>query len=254
MHGLSKGLSLAVIFTAAFLGCGGTDNNGATGAGGTTGTGGTGTGTGTGGTGAPAMPTTGPYQPLTVGATWTYKVDDKGVKYDKVNLVEALEDVGGQHAGVMAYRVRTTVPSESQLTWYQVSGTQVLRLRDQDLDMTSGAVKSEDWYVPSRLRVDESPDKMMVGATWTLMYMDMHTSLTKGSSTTSETDGWKVEAIDETVTVPAGSFLALRLTHVDQSDGSTKSYWFARGVGKVREATTAGHIEELASYQVPAAQ
>ena len=51
--------------------------------------------------------------------------------------------------------------------------------------------------------------------------------------------------------VPAGNFASLHLTRTDSSDGSTKSYWFVRGVGKVREATSGGHIEELTSYHQP---
>jgi hypothetical protein len=30
-----------------------------------------------------------------------------------------------------------------------------------------------------------------------------------------------------------------------------KTQWFVRGVGKVRETTSAGHIEELTSYNIP---
>src|SRR4051812_16615868 len=50
--------------------------------------------------------TTGPYQPLTVGSSWTYHVDDQGVIYDKQSSVEAFEDMGGQAAGVMGFKVR----------------------------------------------------------------------------------------------------------------------------------------------------
>ena len=56
----------------------------------------------------PPMTTTGPYQPLTVGSTWTYKVDDQGFKYDKTSTVESVEDMGGAKAGTMGYRVART--------------------------------------------------------------------------------------------------------------------------------------------------
>ena len=51
-------------------------------------------------TGDPGTPqvTTGPYQPLTVGTTWTYHVDDQGTTYDKQSAVEAFEDMGGDIA------------------------------------------------------------------------------------------------------------------------------------------------------------
>src|SRR5262249_13613188 len=48
----------------------------------------------------PPTVTSGPYQPLTVGSTWTYHVDDQGVEYEKDSSVEALEDIGGMAAGI----------------------------------------------------------------------------------------------------------------------------------------------------------
>ena len=71
--------------------------------------------------GDPGTPTvtTGPYQPLTVGSTWTYHVDDQGVVYDKQSSVEAFEDMGGAIAGTMGFKVRETVKAAVQLTWYE---------------------------------------------------------------------------------------------------------------------------------------
>src|SRR3954471_11146309 len=126
MRCLIKTMSLGVIFVAALVGCGGsTEQTGGTttGTGGSSssGTGGTTTATGGGTGGAPAVdgpvqPTSGPYQPLVINATWTYHVDDKGTKYDKVNKIETLEDMGGMKPGVMAFRQRSTLPAEVQLT------------------------------------------------------------------------------------------------------------------------------------------
>jgi len=64
----------------------------------------------------PPMTTSGPYQPLTVGSTWTYKVDDQGFKYDKTSTVESVEDMGGTKAGMMGYRVVENVKAARQLT------------------------------------------------------------------------------------------------------------------------------------------
>jgi hypothetical protein len=206
--------------------------------------------TGTGGTGGGGQGT-GDYQPLVVGATWTYHIDDKGVKYDKNVSVEALEDLGGPKAGSMAYRNHETIPSQSQLTWYQKVGDQIVRPHEQTFDAGGTVMKSEDWYDPYRLRVDQSAEHLVAGASWDWSYTDTKTSRTKGTSSTQVTEGWKVDAVGESVTVSAGTFAALRLTHVDPTDSSTKTYWFVRGVGKVREQTSGGHVEELASYQIP---
>jgi hypothetical protein len=61
------------------------------------------------------------------------------------------------------------------------------------------------------------------------------------------TDAWKVVAIGEMVTVPAGTFSAVVIEKVGGT--STKRYWFARGVGKVREQS-GSQIEELTGYMV----
>jgi len=223
-------------------GCGG----GSTGASGAVHPGGTGGTTITG----PIQETSGPYQPLAVNAAWTYHVDDKGVIYDKNSTVEAQEDAGGPKAGTMAFRWRDTFPSNGQLTWYVVDGDIVQRIHEIALDST-GANKSEDWYDPYRLRVDTTAEHMVVGATYTNTYVDHHTSRTKPATNDTLNDALAVDGVDEPVGVPAGNYKSLHLTHTDATDGSTKDYWFVKGVGKVREQTSSGHIEELTSFKLP---
>jgi hypothetical protein len=59
-------------------------------------------------------------------------------------------------------------------------------------------------------------------------------------------------AVDEPVTVPAGTFNCLRVRRrASQQDGSDKTYWFAKGVGKVKEV--GGQTEELTSVTIPEA-
>src|SRR5205823_1876668 len=75
----------------------------------------------------PPIITTGPYQPLTVGSTWTYHVTDQSVVYDKQSSVDAYEDMGGMAPGVMGYKVRETIKSSIQFTWYENTATDVRR-------------------------------------------------------------------------------------------------------------------------------
>ena len=201
-----------------------------------------------------AVPTTtmGRYQPLSVGAVWVYQVTDtNNVAYTKTSTVTAFEDVGGAFAGTMAYKTSETVKSGTQYTWYQSTDTDVRRLHDQSLDST-GALSSDDWYSPYDLRVDESPEHLTAGAAWQLTYQDAHTSAKKTPKTTMITENWSCDAVGETVTVPAGTFTAVRITRTDTSSGgSAKTQWFVPGVGKVREQNNSGHLEVLTSYQVP---
>jgi hypothetical protein len=200
---------------------------------------------GAGGSG-PVQPTDGPYEPLAVGVSWTYHVNDSGQIYDKTSTVEATEDAGGAFAGVSVFRVHDVFPTETQNTWYQVDGLVVKRLHDNAID-SSGIMKTEDWYNPYRLRVDETPEHLVAGATWTSTFTDSQTSRSKPPASPNKTDTWRVEGVDETVTVPLGTFHSLHVTRTDSSDGSTKSFWFVRGIGKVKESTSGGHNEELSS-------
>ena len=193
--------------------------------------------------------TTGPYQPLTVGSTWTYHVDDQGVVYDKQSAVEAFEDMGGDIAGTMGFKVRETVKAAIQMTWYEQTGTDVRRHHDQLADDT-GRQLSDEWYSPYLLRVDEAPEHLVKGATWTINYAHTKTTSSKPTATTNQAETWTVDGVDLVTAVPAGTFNALKVTRTDTSDGSTKTQWFVRGVGKVRERTGAGHFEELTTYTI----
>src|SRR6478752_4723920 len=205
--------------------------------------------TDSGGPVGPPQTTTGPYQPLTVGSTWTYHVDDQGTVYDKQSAVEAFEDMGGMAAGTMGYRVRETIKASIQLTWYEQTTTDVRRHHDQ-LSDTSGRQLSDEWYSPYLLRVDESTDHLQQGANWTINYEKTKTTSSKPTATTNQAETWTVEGVDMVTAVPAGTFNALKVTRTDTADGSTKTQWFVRGVGKIREQTGQGHVEELTAYNV----
>jgi hypothetical protein len=197
----------------------------------------------------PPQVTTGPYQPLTVGSTWTYHVDDQGVVYDKQSAVEAFEDMGGAIAGTMGYKVRETVKAAIQSTWYEQTATDVRRHHDTMSD-TSGRQLSDEWYSPYLLRVDEAPEHLQPGATWSISYVKTETTSSKPTSMSNQAESWTVDGVDVVTAVPAGTFNALKVTRTDTADGSTKTQWFVRGVGKVREQTAAGHFEELTSYTI----
>jgi hypothetical protein len=201
---------------------------------------------GGGGSDAAAQATSGHYEPLAVGVSWTYHVNDNGVAYDKTSAVIDTEDAGGPAAGVTVFHLVDTFPADKQNTWYQVDGQVVKRLHDNDLD-SAGNVKTDDWYSPFRLRVDETPEHTVEGTTWTLSFTDTHTSSTKASTSVMKTDNWRVDGVDEPVTVPYGTFLSLHVSRADPTDGSIKSFWFVRGIGKVKEANNSGHLEELAT-------
>lgn len=200
--------------------------------------------------GATIQATSGPYQPLVVGATWTYHVDDMGLVYDKQSTVEAQEDIGGTKAGISGFRVRETIKSAIQLTWYEVTATDVRRHHDQLMD-GAGLLASDEWYDPHWLRVDETPAHLQQDAAWTEHYTNTKTTSSKPTAVINHEEAWVIEGVDVPITVPAGTFAALQVRRADNADGMIKTQWFVRGVGKVRETTSSGHLEELTSYNIP---
>jgi hypothetical protein len=241
MRFLATTVPLATAAALAAVGCGGSGS-------GQGGSGGTGM---LAADGAVPQVTSGRYQPLAVGSTWVYNVTDTGVMYVKNSQVLSYEDIGGVAAGTMGYKVSETIKTSTQLTWYESTDTDVRRHHDQQID-ANGLMSSEDWYTPYNLRVDESPDHLMAGAAWTMSYMDAHTSAKKPAATTTITENWTTDAVNEVVTEPAGTFNALKITRTNTADGTAKSQWFVAGVGKIRESNTTGHLEELTSYSIAA--
>lgn len=207
---------------------------------------------GCGGSEPPAQGDQAPYLPISTGATWTYRVTNgsTGAVTNKSSTVEAFEDVGGSKAGVMAFRVRTEKDTGYTVSWQVVSPAGVVRHREQSFD-TLGAMKTEEYYEPSKVRFDATASHTVPAASWTENYSEVVTDIPTAMTTTAaKTEQWTVEAVGEAVTVPAGTFTCIRVRRVSAVAGqSAKTYWYARGVGKVKE--TGGQAEELLSYSLP---
>ncbi|MBP9203952.1 MAG: hypothetical protein KBG28_08330 [Kofleriaceae bacterium] len=197
-------------------------------------------------------PTTGRYLPLATGNSWTYQVTDvgTGAMESKTQTVGAVEDVGGVKAGTMAFRVSTTKVGGAVTSWQQDTGEAIVRHRETD---AAGAQMTEEVYTPSKLRVDESAAHTAMGATWTITYDEAVTNTaTNMTVTVGKTENWRVEMVDDVITVGAGSYCALRVGRTSSSAGgstSDKVFWFVRGVGKIREQGT-DQIEDLQSFTV----
>lgn len=194
-------------------------------------------------------PTDGRYLPVRSGTSWMYEVTTSKGTHSKSQVVGPLEDVGGEKAGTVAFRFTTTKPGGSVVSWQQDTGTAIVRHREQD---SAGTTHTDEYYSPFRTRLDEAPEHLVPGATWTESYDEIVTDVTTGQETTaSKSETWTVESADAQVVVPAGQFCTLRLRRTSRVNGaasSTKLFWFARGVGKVKEQTDANDTEELTAY------
>jgi hypothetical protein len=213
---------------------------------------GAGAGAGGGGGGEPQLE---PLLPWDVGNSWTYQVTKDGVTTIKTTTVGELEEVGGMgpNAGLMAYFVVTAKGSDSMdrtESWQAPdpeNPLRIVRFRERAFGAMTGQLELEEHWDPAKLHVDGAAERTAAGASWLEDYEE--TKLSPGLSPTTHAvrDRWTVIADDETVEVPAGTFE--NVIHFRKSGGSSaKEYWYARGVGKLKE--TGSQLEELTAFEL----
>jgi hypothetical protein len=189
--------------------------------------------------------------PLVTGNSWSFRVtSDQGVA-DKVTSVGAFERVGGSgpNADAKAFHITTrkgtdlTDETESyQLTIAQGDGLAIVRLRELSHHATTGDIELEEHWKPFKLRVDDYHSQ--ADGQWSEDYFETKLPVGGSPSSAEIVDNWIVLADDEAVTVPAGTFHAVKVRRFAHSSSDPdKTYWFARGAGKVKE--TGKQTEEL---------
>jgi hypothetical protein len=207
---------------------------------------------GTAGSGEPPLE---PLLPWAVGNSWTYEVTKDGVTTIKTTTVGELEEIGGTgpYAEQMAYHVTTAkgVDSMDRTESWQAPDAdnplRIVRFREQSFGAITGKLQLEEHWDPAKLHIDGSTEHTAAEASWLEDYDE--TKLEVGLQPTTHTvrDRWTVIAADETLEVPAGTFE--NVIHFQKSGGSSaKQYWYARGVGKLKE--TGSQTEVLTDYSV----
>jgi hypothetical protein len=179
--------------------------------------------------------------PISVGNRWTYVVDS-GAKPEKTQSVTGTIAVDGR----AAYVLETLAGDFKRVVSHQaLDGDKLVRAREKTYN---GNFLIEDLrFTPWALRVDLGATEL--GAT----YQSVHTEEVLDANgevvppTIMKTQTFFVEAVDDTINVPAGMFRCVRVRR-DTTGGPSKTFWFAPGVGKVRE--TGGQTEDLSSYEV----
>jgi hypothetical protein len=146
-----------------------------------------------------------------------------------------------------ATAVRSIQPYLEELSWQvELQNGLVVRLREEDLKggavarvttWSPATVKSlaltqqQGWSYPSTIRETVRQDDGTV-------------------ETKDRTYVWRVVAVNETVTVPAGTFSNAIKVQRDRPDkeGKERTYWLVPGLGKLRE--DGERLEELVSVDV----
>jgi hypothetical protein len=219
-----------------------------------------------GGAGDTAVGALEPYFPVAVGNSWTYRVQPVGAPmYMKVQTMERMEPVGGNGPNATKMAIYTVTKKmagalqDQTVSWQGLEegmggAKMVVRYREQAFQAGSMTVNAEYVYQPYQLRLDESPANLAEGVTRMQSYTQSKTEPGLLSPlVTQQTDNWIIESTGETVTVPAGTFSnCLRFKKYGNIEDSGKTFWYCRGVGKVKEQppATMGQLEELAAYTV----
>lgn len=185
--------------------------------------------------------------PLTTGSSWTYRITDpvKGV-FDKQVEVLGPQPIPGT-TDMTATLVRSVQPHLEERSWQiELQNGVVVRLREEDLK--GDAVVRVTTWSPATVKSLAQPKQQG----WTyestireLMRMDDGRVEEK-----ERTYVWRVLAVNETVTVPAGTFTNAIRVQRDRPDkeGKERLYWLVPGLGKVKE--DGERLEELVSHDV----
>jgi hypothetical protein len=185
--------------------------------------------------------------PWKVGTTWTWLLSDPNSSTTMVNdtTVESYEAVPGR-ADKCAFKVTGEKLFGNTLSWDDYEGDIGVRYFQSDFDQGGGHVddQAED---PYRLKADETPAHLTQGATYSETFDETTTDST-GTTTRAKQEDWEVVSMSESVTVPAGTYDTVHLRRTNHADPTKiKDFWFARGVGKVKE-TGGEQDQDLMAY------
>jgi hypothetical protein len=184
--------------------------------------------------------------PLTAGSVWTYRITDpmRGT-FDK--QVEVLGPQQVPDTTMTAIAVRSLQPHLEERSWQlELQSGMVVRLREEDLK--SGALARVMTWSPATVK--SLSQERELGWSYDSTIREV-TRLGDGTVEEKErTYVWRVLAVNETVTVPAGTFTNAIKVQRDRPDkeGKERVYWLVPGIGKVKE--DGERLEELVSHDV----
>lgn len=179
--------------------------------------------------------------PLVPGATWRYRFTATLETTEQTVTVMPAETIDG----VAQFPVLTEKAHGVRITgWFEDRGQQVVRHRELSIDGDGDPFGDETWE-PGRPLLDENAAHTDAGSSYTTHFKDTIID-TGGTYQDCKSDQFEVVSTDDVVTVPAGTFHALKLTRTDT--GSTT--WYVRGVGRVKQ-TGATTTHELLDYAIP---
>jgi len=184
------------------------------------------------------------YLPYQVGFTWEWRVTDltSGAVETKSQVIQETRDNPADHPPMFVQV--TDKGGGSTENWTRMDGDALVRLQQMDYNSLDALLRNTV-YDPSAIRLDESADRLTEGATYTEGYTEIEYDSTGTETRRADvTEEWEVLGVDVACDSPLGSFECLHIGRTRTAGGvAQKEYWFARGVGKIREE--GGQIEQL---------
>jgi hypothetical protein len=193
--------------------------------------------------------------PLVAGAKWTYR--HTSLTKDPWNEIATMTDT--TYEGKPAFILEDEEDAEGAQTQstFVVQGTGVYRAFREV--RVNGALALQVVYDPAFLRYDEGwteagqSETLDDDWTQTCVMTSIASKCAPGAVQTGKTTH-KYTVVDTHVEieVPAGKFDAIEIERFNPDESETRKFWFAPGVGKVREEDAeSGAVEELAEFLVP---
>ncbi len=184
------------------------------------------------------------YLPYAAGFTWSYRLTDldDGERAIKEQRIEP-ETVHPDYGPVV---VQVTGKLNGQtISITRKDGDRVLRFEQEDRD-AAGALERTTIYDPPQIRIDESSERVELGAAWDEAYTEIVLDPQGDEIMRVDTvDHSEVLGVDDPCDSPMGEFSCLRVRRARLTGGvAEKEFHFARGIGKIREVGS-NQLEEL---------
>lgn len=176
--------------------------------------------------------------PVAVGNRWEFVVSEAGSP-DSLK-VQSITGTAGS-----GFNFETQRGAAKTVSVQRLDGTKLVRVSEVSYD--GPTVVERLTFTPPALRVETANPKL--GDTYETDHTENHVDedgnvIGLGAR---KLESFIVEAIDEAITVPAGTFVCVRLRRTTVG-GASKTFWYAPGIGKIREV--GGQTESLKSHSL----
>ena len=170
------------------------------------------------------------YLPIAVGNSWSFRVVEKGSPEVSSKSQTIQEELNDPTFGSVFVQVTGKGQDSQTRSLISVEDSEVRRMQQEDID--AGVVTKTTVYSPHQTRLSELPEDIVDGATWTRTY----TPQVDGVDSLVRVEEWTVESTTAPCELPSGAEVDCLQVRRDRNAGLVvKTFWFARGVGKVRE-------------------